>query len=30
LISVAGHSLWLHQTPIEDQCFRGAMFHGKQ
>ena len=30
LISVAGHSLGLHQTPIEGQCFRGAMFHGKQ
>jgi len=29
-ISVAGHSLELHQTPIEGQCFGGAMFHGKQ
>ena len=30
LISVTGHSRGLHQTPIEGQCFRGAMFHGKQ
>ena len=29
LISVAGHSLWLHQTPIEDQCSR-TLLCGKQ
>ena len=30
LISVAGHSLRLHHTPIEDRCFPWNMFHGKQ
>ena len=30
LISVAGPSRRLHQTPIEGQCFSGVMFHGKQ
>ena len=30
LISVAGRSLGLHQTPIEDRCFPRNMFHGKQ
>ena len=29
-ISVAGHSLRLHHTPLEGQCFRGARSHGKQ
>lgn len=28
LISVAGHSLWLHQTPMEAQCFGGAWSTG--
>ena len=28
LISVAGHSLRLHQTPIEDRCFRGTCSTG--
>jgi hypothetical protein len=30
LISVAGHSLRLHQTPMEDRCFPWNIFHGKQ
>jgi hypothetical protein len=29
LISGAGHSLWLHQTPLEDQCSR-TLLCGKQ
>jgi hypothetical protein len=30
LISGAGHSLRLHQTPPEDQCFPRSMGDGKQ
>jgi hypothetical protein len=33
LIAVAGHSLWLHQTPLEDQCsrvsLRGEQWHSQ-
>jgi len=30
LISVAGHSLRLHHTPLEDHCFPWTIVHGKQ